>query len=111
MIFGDVTLMDELVEGMLPIGSWLSPHYWPGVVVYTRSMISDVLSIWLHVTLDNKHLSKLWHALNPLRWVWTITTDIALFFAVSVNITLHGLIVSTVILSFFSRCELLRKLN
>lgn len=56
MIFGDVTLMDELVEGMLSIGSWLSPHDWSSVVVYTRSMISDILSIWLHVTLDNKHL-------------------------------------------------------
>ncbi len=45
MIFGDVTLVDELVEGMLSVGSWLSPHYWPSVVVYTCSMVSDVLSI------------------------------------------------------------------
>ncbi len=45
MIVGDVTLMDELVESMLAVGSWLSPHDWPGVVVHTCSMISDVLSI------------------------------------------------------------------
>lgn len=45
MIFGEDTLMDELVEGMLSVGSWLSPHYGPGVVVYTRSIISDVFPI------------------------------------------------------------------
>lgn len=52
---GDNTLVDELVESMLSIGSWLSPHYWPSVVVYTCPLVSDVLSIGLHVTLDNKH--------------------------------------------------------
>lgn len=59
LIFGEDTLMDELVEGMLSVGSWLSPHYGPGVVVYTLSILSDVFSIWLHVTLDYKHISKL----------------------------------------------------
>lgn len=59
LMFGEDTLMDELVEGMLSIGSWLSPHYGPGVVVYTCSMISDIFSIWLHVTLGYKRISKL----------------------------------------------------
>lgn len=53
------TLMDELVEGVLPIGSWLSPHDRPSVVVYTFPVISDVFPIWLHVTLGNKRLSEL----------------------------------------------------
>lgn len=39
------TLMDELVEGVLPIGSWLSPHDRPSVVVYTFPVISDVFPI------------------------------------------------------------------
>lgn len=53
------TLMDELVEGVLPIGSWLSPHDRPSVVVYTFPVISDVFPIWLHVTLGYKRLSEL----------------------------------------------------
>lgn len=39
------TLMDELVEGVLPIGSWLSPHDRPSVVVHTFPLISDVFPI------------------------------------------------------------------
>lgn len=76
MVFGDDTLMDELVEGMLPIGSWLAPDNWPSVVVYTCPVVSDVFSIWLHVTLDNKHnvsvvasVAKLPYACNSLWWV------------------------------------------
>lgn len=40
-----VTLVDELVESMLSVGSRLSPHDWASVVVYTGSMISDVFTI------------------------------------------------------------------
>lgn len=55
ILSSDGTLVYELVESMLSIGSWLAPHYWPSVVGYTSSMVSDVLSIRLHVTLDNRH--------------------------------------------------------
>lgn len=48
--------MDELVEGMLPVGSWFAPDNRPSVVVYTRPVIGDVLSIGLHVALDNTQL-------------------------------------------------------
>lgn len=46
-----VTLVDELIESMLAVGSRLSPHDWSGVVVHACSMIGDVLSIGLHVSL------------------------------------------------------------
>lgn len=46
-----ITLVDQLVERMLTIGSWLSPHDWPSVVVYTGTLVGDVLSIGLHVAL------------------------------------------------------------
>lgn len=66
MIFGDDTLVDELVECMLSIGSWLSPDYWPSVVVNTCSMVSDVLSIGLHVTLVNKHV---YHVIKSVTYI------------------------------------------
>lgn len=46
-----ITLVDQLVERMLTIGSRLSPHDWPSVVVYTGTLVGDVLSIGLHVAL------------------------------------------------------------
>lgn len=46
-----VTLMDELIESMLSVSSRLPPHYWSSVVVHTCSMIGNVLSIGLHVSL------------------------------------------------------------
>lgn len=48
---GDVTLVDELVEGMLPIGAGLAPHDWSGVVVDAGSILGDVLPVGLHVPL------------------------------------------------------------
>lgn len=54
---GDGTLMDELVEGVLSVGSWFSPDNGPSVVVHSSPLVSDVLSIGLHVALDNKHVS------------------------------------------------------
>lgn len=49
---GGVTLVDELVESMLSICARFSPHNGPGVVVHSCPVVGDVLSIWLHVTLD-----------------------------------------------------------
>lgn len=45
LIFDYFTLMDELIESMLSISSWFSPHDRASVVVYTHSLIGNVLSI------------------------------------------------------------------
>lgn len=44
-VYVSFTLMDKLIEGMLSISSWFSPYNWPSVVVYTHSLIGNVLSI------------------------------------------------------------------
>lgn len=46
-----VTLVDELVEGMLSVGSGFAPDDGSGVVVDTSSIFSDVLPVGLHVAL------------------------------------------------------------
>lgn len=45
------TLVYELVEGVLAVGSRLAPHDGPGVIVDPASFFSDVLAIGLHVPL------------------------------------------------------------
>lgn len=46
--------MDELVEGVLPIGPRLAPHDWSSVVVDAGAIFGDVLPIGLHVALKTK---------------------------------------------------------
>lgn len=47
--------MDELVEGVLPVGPRLAPHDWSGVVVYSGAIFGDVLPVGLHVALATTH--------------------------------------------------------
>lgn len=49
-----LTLVDELVEGMLPIGPWFTPHNWSCVVVHTAAVFGDVLPVRLHVALETR---------------------------------------------------------
>jgi len=51
MVACNHTLMDELVEGVLPVGAGLAPHDGPGVVFDPGAIFSDGLSIGLHVPL------------------------------------------------------------
>lgn len=46
-----LTLVDELVEGVLSVGPRLAPHDWSGVIVDTGAIFGDVLPIRLHVAL------------------------------------------------------------
>lgn len=47
----DVTLVDQLIEGMLSVGPGLAPHDWSSVVVDTSAIFGDVLPVRLHVAL------------------------------------------------------------
>lgn len=47
------TLVNELVEGVLSIGSWFSPNDGSSVVIHTSARLSDVLPIGLHVSLKD----------------------------------------------------------
>lgn len=48
---GGVTLVDELVEGVLPVGPRLTPHDRSSVVLDTDALFGDVLPVRLHVAL------------------------------------------------------------
>lgn len=50
-----LTLVDELVEGVLSVGPGLAPHDWSGVVVHTGAVFGDVLPVRLHVALTTTH--------------------------------------------------------
>lgn len=50
-----VTLVDELVEGVLPVGPRFAPHNWSRVVVDPAAVFGDVLPVGLHVALETKH--------------------------------------------------------
>lgn len=113
LLSGGITLVDELVEGMLSIGSRLSPDYWPSVVVHTCSVVSNVLSIWLHITLDSKH-SQYTVDISFLKMTKTIAcTKFYLLRDDSINLTLSFLFKcctnSLSLLSFVSNfiCEAL----
>src|SRR5579859_4337981 len=45
------SLVDELVERMLAIGSRLPPDNWPGLIVHAPALQIDMLSIALHLKL------------------------------------------------------------
>lgn len=51
---GGVTLVDELVEGVLPVGPGLPPHDRPRVVVDAAAVFGDVLPVGLHVALETR---------------------------------------------------------
>lgn len=46
-----VTLVDELVEGVLPVGPRLAPHNRSGVVIDAGAVFGDVFPVGLHVAL------------------------------------------------------------
>lgn len=50
-------MVDELVEGVLPVGPRLAPHDWSSVVVDTDAIFGDVLPVGLHVALKTKQTS------------------------------------------------------
>ena len=49
------TLVDELVEGVLPVGAGLPPDDGAGVVVDAGALVGDVLPVGLHVPLRTQH--------------------------------------------------------
>ena len=48
-----LTLVDELIECMLPIGSWFSPHNRTSGVADSSSLSWHWLPIWLHISLEH----------------------------------------------------------
>src|SRR5262245_10144081 len=44
-------LMDELIEGVLPVGAWFTPDDGAGRYVYRLTVTVDVLTVTLHVPL------------------------------------------------------------
>lgn len=51
---GGGTLVDELVEGVLPVGPRLAPHDRPGVVLDPGAIFGDVLPVRFHVALATR---------------------------------------------------------
>lgn len=45
------TLVNQLVERMLTVGSWFPPHNGASVVVYLGTLLCDVLSVGFHISL------------------------------------------------------------
>lgn len=43
--------MNQLIEGMLPIGSRFAPHDWSSIIVHTDALPGDVLPIRFHIPL------------------------------------------------------------
>lgn len=54
-----VTLVDQLVEGVLPVGPGLTPHDWSGVILDTGAVFGDVLPVGLHVALTTRETAEL----------------------------------------------------
>lgn len=54
-----VTLVDELVEGVLAVGPWLAPHDRARVVLDTDAIFADVLPVGLHVALTTAEKTRL----------------------------------------------------
>ena len=52
---GVLTLVDKLIESMLAVGPWFSPHNGTSGVVDTSSLSRDRLAIGLHVSLRYTH--------------------------------------------------------
>lgn len=45
------TLVDQLVESVLAVGTALTPDDWASLVVDSRAVLGDALTVGLHVTL------------------------------------------------------------
>src|SRR5262249_59778318 len=63
-------LVDELIEGVLPVGAWLTPDDGAGRDVYHFAVTVNVLAVTLHVTLlkvsgETVHVLIIWQ--NSLR--------------------------------------------
>lgn len=57
--------MDQLIECMLSICSWLAPHYWAGVEVDTFASFGDAFTVTFHITLlevcsETVHILIVW---------------------------------------------------
>ena len=50
-LLGLCTLVNELIESMLSVGSRLPPHYWSSGVIHTSPRTCHTLAIRLHVSL------------------------------------------------------------
>lgn len=59
MCQGGVTLVDELVEGVLSVGPGLAPHDRSSLVVHTGAVFGDVLPVGLHVALTTTETAPL----------------------------------------------------
>ncbi len=56
---GSHTLVNELVEGVLSVGSRFPPYNGSSVVIHTGARLGDVLPVGLHVSLkDHQQLNK-----------------------------------------------------
>lgn len=53
------TLVDELVEGVLPVGPGLPPHDGSSVVPDPASIFGDVLPVGFHVALTTTETARL----------------------------------------------------
>lgn len=56
---GGVTLVDELVEGVLAVGPGLAPHDGPRVVAHAGAIFGDVLPVRFHVALATTDTARL----------------------------------------------------
>lgn len=57
---GGATLVDELVEGVLPVGPGFAPHDGTRVVVHAAAVFGDVLPVGLHVALETRETASDW---------------------------------------------------
>lgn len=69
-----VTLVDELVEGVLAVGTRLTPHDRSGVVIDAAAVFGDAFPVGLHVALAMaetrvSHSGRLKACSNDLRHV------------------------------------------
>lgn len=56
--WGGLTLVDELVEGVLAVGPGLPPHDRAGVVLDTDAIFGDALPVGLHVALTTTERTR-----------------------------------------------------
>lgn len=66
--WGGVTLVDELVEGVLAVGAGLAPHDGPGVVPHADAIFGDGLPVRFHVALAATDSSVSGAGLHPPVW-------------------------------------------
>ena len=55
-------LVDQLIEGVLTVGAWLTPNDWASLVGHRVAVAIDALTVGLHVAL----LEVSWEAVHVL---------------------------------------------